>query len=427
MKKKLFIMVPLAALLVYLAGFLYSRYRFLPHTFLAGRLLSGSDLEQQETIEAAPPTVTVLQKKSGSQPLREIINLKEDAGYVRQYDVKELLDTQNHFLWFVSLFADSELKGVLPLDSYDEEKLKERISQMYCLQPENTVMPQNARIAIADGQLVIEEADDGCAIDPETAYRLIREAVEKLPDGSRDITVDLTDSYLKAEIRSDNEELNRQLSLLQPVTAKTVSVNVSNGHSASVSGQELMKLLNVEDNQLTVNEAGLEELVSSICNANYISQYNYLNKDKLRNSLRDVLLGSENATVNAEWIKLKKKHIDVSLSRQLLSYYEDDVLIFTSPIVSGRNGDTPTGWFSVTDLSRNCTLRGAGYSNFVKYWIGWDRTGNIYGFHDASWRSEFGGEIYKTDPSHGCINMPTDKVERLYNSVSLGTTVYIHN
>ena len=29
------------------------------------------------------------------------------------------------------------------------------------------------------------------------------------------------------------------------------------------------------------------------------------------------------------------------------------------------------------------------------------------GFHDASWRDEFGGDIYLTDGSHGCINHST--------------------
>ena len=33
---------------------------------------------------------------------------------------------------------------------------------------------------------------------------------------------------------------------------------------------------------------------------------------------------------------------------------------------------------------------------------------NLYniGIHDASWRDTFGGTIYKTSGSHGCINVP---------------------
>ena len=45
------------------------------------------------------------------------------------------------------------------------------------------------------------------------------------------------------------------------------------------------------------------------------------------------------------------------------------------------------------------------------------------GIHDASWRKEFGGEIYLTDGSHGCINTPLEKVRELYDMVEIGPPV----
>ena len=33
------------------------------------------------------------------------------------------------------------------------------------------------------------------------------------------------------------------------------------------------------------------------------------------------------------------------------------------------------------------------------------------GFHDATWRNRFGGTIYKTNGSHGCINTPFDNMK----------------
>ena len=48
------------------------------------------------------------------------------------------------------------------------------------------------------------------------------------------------------------------------------------------------------------------------------------------------------------------------------------------------------------------------------------------GLHDANWRSQFGGNIYQYDGSHGCINMPPSKAAALYSMVSAGTTVYVH-
>ena len=45
------------------------------------------------------------------------------------------------------------------------------------------------------------------------------------------------------------------------------------------------------------------------------------------------------------------------------------------------------------------------------------------GIHDATWRKEFGGEIYKTNGSHGCINTPLEIMTELYDLVEIGTPV----
>ena len=45
------------------------------------------------------------------------------------------------------------------------------------------------------------------------------------------------------------------------------------------------------------------------------------------------------------------------------------------------------------------------------------------GLHDASWRSSFGGSIYKTNGSHGCVNMPYSVAEAIYNNIEDKTTI----
>ena len=39
------------------------------------------------------------------------------------------------------------------------------------------------------------------------------------------------------------------------------------------------------------------------------------------------------------------------------------------------------------------------------------------GFHDADWQPYFGGDRYLTGGSHGCINMPPENAEELYNII----------
>ena len=49
------------------------------------------------------------------------------------------------------------------------------------------------------------------------------------------------------------------------------------------------------------------------------------------------------------------------------------------------------------------------------------------GIHDATWRNgKFGGEIYKTSGSYGCINTPLEKVKQIYDNVEINTPVIIY-
>ena len=69
-------------------------------------------------------------------------------------------------------------------------------------------------------------------------------------------------------------------------------------------------------------------------------------------------------------------------------------------------------------------LKGKTWNCWVNRWMRF--TNNSIGLHDASWRNEFGGEIYKTNGSHGCVNLPKEAAYQLYDMTSVGTTVIVH-
>ncbi len=91
-----------------------------------------------------------------------------------------------------------------------------------------------------------------------------------------------------------------------------------------------------------------------------------------------------------------------------------------SDFVSGnesRGWSTPAGAYPLTYKQRNATLKGQNYSTPVSYWMPFN--GGI-GMHDAYWRSSFGGKIYKTNGSHGCINLPPAVAKTVYENISAG-------
>ncbi len=122
-----------------------------------------------------------------------------------------------------------------------------------------------------------------------------------------------------------------------------------------------------------------------------------------------------------------KTYVDISINAQKLVYYVNGTPVLISDIVTGntsKHHNTPQGVFQIYNKQLGRTLKGPGYSAYVSYWMPF--TGN-YGLHDATWRGSFGGNIYQTNGSHGCVNMPKDMAAALYNMVSVGTPVIIHD
>mgnify|MGYP004675900687 FL=1 len=118
-------------------------------------------------------------------------------------------------------------------------------------------------------------------------------------------------------------------------------------------------------------------------------------------------------------------YIEIDLTQQKMYFYQGGNCLVSTDIVTGNTGrkwGTPAGAYYVYAKQRNRYLRGPGYRSFVKYWMPVNK--NI-GIHDASWRKEFGGEIYKKGGSHGCINTPTDAVTLIYENAVVGTPVMI--
>ena len=67
-------------------------------------------------------------------------------------------------------------------------------------------------------------------------------------------------------------------------------------------------------------------------------------------------------------------------------------------------------------------ITGDGYVH--SYWMPFN--GGI-GMHDASWRGSFGGSIYKTNGSHGCINLPVKAAKTIYENISAGMPVLCYH
>lgn len=119
-------------------------------------------------------------------------------------------------------------------------------------------------------------------------------------------------------------------------------------------------------------------------------------------------------------------YIEVDLTAQKLYFIKKREIVLETDIVSGNLSwrlGTPSRVGYIQGKYRNRVLRGPGYESFVNYWMPVYR--NI-GIHDATWRNKFGGDIYQTNGSHGCVNVPYDQMVILFDEVENGIPVIMY-
>jgi lipoprotein-anchoring transpeptidase ErfK/SrfK len=117
-----------------------------------------------------------------------------------------------------------------------------------------------------------------------------------------------------------------------------------------------------------------------------------------------------------------------------LWYYKEGKLDYETDIVSGQTTSeartTLPGvyklWFKDTNFRMQGTNEdGDEWDVTCSYWNNVSLCG--IGLHDSAWRGNaFGGNIYKTNGSHGCINMPPAGAKYVYDNVEYGTPVVMY-
>jgi hypothetical protein len=133
----------------------------------------------------------------------------------------------------------------------------------------------------------------------------------------------------------------------------------------------------------------------------------------------DEVFGGSNPLVG-EGNRDVKRHAEVDLTTQQLSYYMNDVKIGSMPVSSGKlQTPTPLGEFSVLRKVPIVHYIGPGYNLPNTKWnLEFKRS---YYLHGAYWHNQFGIRPM----SHGCVNISYKDVVKLYSFLDVGDKVYI--
>lgn len=374
----------------------------------------------------------------------------KDFGY--EYDAMgeeaALLKKQKAFTWPVAVFQ-SHTYELARSFTCDDKALDELLDELPLFDKDYIEPPVDARLDITEeGYEVIPESEGNTPITDNVKTE-IKAAIE-----NQKTKLTLSDHcYENPKVRSDDPSIEKTTKQIDKFTASTVHYEIE-GADENVDKKKILSFLDIgEDGTVTLNDNKITQYVQHLAstyntygdvrkfktskkNTVKIGGGDYgwvIAKEKEKQQLLTDLKGGKPVEREPIYEQRAEKsglddigdtYIEIDYTNQHLWYYKNGKLMEDTDIVSGninRGNGSPDGVFKIVYKERNATLIGENYASDVKYFMPFAY--NV-GIHDASWRhGKFGEEIYKTNGSHGCINVPEDIAEKLFETVETGTPV----
>ncbi len=319
------------------------------------------------------------------------------------------------------------------------------------------IPPQDATLAIQNGQVVFGDSHDGQTIKTVT----LADTIAGLA-GTQNNRLTLATAILPAKIVSTNlSQANQQANDLLSKTYVFASQSKKYAPTkAQVGGWiELATVNNQTVAQLnqTKIKSYLDTIAKNFATAAVVQKVDAnsgavisagqdgisLNEDK---AVSDLLNQISNANITValattttpmkivtvtpnEGLVLGRfdgKYIDVNIATQQLCRVEGQNLVDCNTVSTGKaSTPTPTGTFSIIFKDP------MEWSTASSLWMPWfeEYKAGGYGFHELPrWPNGYqeGADHLGIPVSHGCIRLGVGPAETLYNWTDIGTPVYIH-
>lgn len=440
-----------ALAVIYLAGGIFFQSHYLPRTVINGVACTGKTakgVEAEIKEEVKNYKLKLKQREDKTETIKG-----EDVSISVEFDdtLQKILDKQNGFRWVATLFKPEvhESKSIV---SYDKKALKEQMNQLECMKEDQMVAPENATLKEdkEEGYVIVPEVM-GTTVDQKAFWKKLKSSVLNLQE---ELDMDKEECYVDPTVKEDSKVLKETLAQMKEL--KEIKITYTFGDKKEVlSGADICKWMNISEGKAVVDEEQATEFIKSLA-----SKYNTAYKPKtLKTSwgstvtitagnygwkidtagelehLKEDIEAGKDVTRDPEYSQTANSHgendygdtyVEINLTAQHLYFYKNGNLIVDSDFVSGnvsKGNGTPVGAYPVTYTERDATLKGENYASDVSFWIPY--CGNV-GMHDASWRSTFGGSIYKTSGSHGCVNLPYAAAKKIFENIAAGYPVLVY-
>ena len=448
-----------ALVVIYLGIAAFFMSHFLVNTSINGKDFSGktvADVEAYLKEQVADYELTILEQNNVS----DVITGSEiSLAYKENSRVQDALENQRQLLWLISLFSESDTDITIEVE-YDEAALEGKIQNLQAVTAEQ-VDPVAAHPEYDGNSFVVAEEQYGTTVDMETLTAKIKEHITEF-----DTTLDMMDEecYVMPAYTSDSPEVQAACDEMNKYLKASITYPMD--EDVVVDKDLISKWVTYDDEmKVAFNEDAVREwmrefgkkydtlgttrtITTPTGKTAEVSGGTYgwsVDEETETKNLINSIKNGEVAERAPAYKQTAASHgaqdwgstyIEVDIAAQHMWYIVDGAVGMESDVVTGLPADgrdTPTGVYSILYTERDSTLKGEtdpetgkpSYETPVAFWMPFTWQG--HGFHDATWQSSFGGSRYQTNGSHGCVNMPYDKAEQLFNMISAGTPVIVHN
>ena len=364
--------------------------------------------------------------------------------------LKEILNKQ------ILKSEDSQEYNQVELYSVNEDKVKEYLSSLSVFRESNIRKPQNATLEFNSNNLLqIKPEVNGNEINLDEACDFMVEALKK-----GETTIDFREiTKIKPEICSDNEELISQMNYINSVLSTTINYTLRDGSTYTLDANTMKDWVyqnddgkyeididgNVKNSVDELNKKARYLLTSTKFKATDLGEisvsfgrktYANINEEAEIARIKEKLGSAEKVKFEPKYKSLPdytnlSTYVELDLTRQRVWMYVNGKCVVNTPCVTGNVAggySTPAGIYYLTYKTTDTYLEGyngdgSKYKSHVNFWMPFN--GGI-GFHDAAWRSTFGGKIYMTNGSHGCVNLPYNAAKTIYQYINTSIPIILY-
>jgi vancomycin resistance protein YoaR len=442
-----FIILILLFILLYLISSLYFTRHFFFNTTINGVNVSLKTCDDAENIIRNFVDEYELQLIEREGKSEKITGQDIEMLFNEKTSIFKVCSEQHSFQWIVSLFK-KENYYIKDLFVYHNNSLENKINNLQCLNKEMTE-PQNASFQYLNGSYVVVEEVKGDKIIPEKLEKAIQISIL---NGKKKLDLDKKHCYENPRYTLTSDKTLKTRDLLNKYVSSNITYRIRSEREI-IDGDIIDEWLIIDENlEVNIDEIQVRQYMNELA-----EKYDTIGKKRrfktsigktievegglygwkidrdaeTKDLMKNISLGKviEKEPVYAQKAlsegddEIGNTYVEINITRQYLWFYKNDKLIAQGPIVTGNPNErnaTATGIYMLNYKQKGATLMGPGYKVKVNYWMPF--FGNI-GIHDAGWRYSFGGEIYKTNGTHGCVNVQLYLAKIIFENIESGIPI----